>query len=186
MANENLDEIEVPDDKMPDEYHYTERRAELLRLIKKKGHFGGFNYSQLGRRYDVSHTQIRKDFKRIREFYEPIIGENSEVKSEVAFQKIIEESLDRGDLDAARRALTDYNEWLGEIGEQRRIERTQKHAIASASAGDVDDADAEELYMQIVRERDDGPADTDTGSDDTDDSTDGADEAMTPASEGDE
>jgi len=84
-------EITPPEDKPPEEYSYNHRRAEILQMIEKKGHPWGFNYAQLGRRYGVSREQIRKDFKRLKDWYRDRVGNDAKVSSELAYKRIVQE-----------------------------------------------------------------------------------------------
>lgn len=110
--------VAVPDDKPPAEYSYIERRAEILQLIEQKGHPWGFNYSQLGRRYGVSHEQIRKDFDRLKDWYQDIIGDDAMQASDLAYRRIVQEHMDNDNYEKARRALDSWNGWLQETGLQ--------------------------------------------------------------------
>jgi hypothetical protein len=111
-------QISVPDDKPPKEYTYNERRAELLELIERKGHPWGFNYSQLGRRYGVSHKTISSDFDKLKDWYQDRIGSDAKVSSDLAYRRIVQEHMDNGDYEKARRALDSWNGWLQDTGEQ--------------------------------------------------------------------
>lgn len=113
-------EVVVPDNKSPTEFSYVERRAEILKLMERKGHPHGFNYSELGRRYGVSHVQIRKDFVTLKEYYRKNIGSEAKATSELAYNRIIQGHLDNGDLEKARRALDSWNGWLFDIGAQEQ------------------------------------------------------------------
>lgn len=111
-------QVPVPDNKPPEEYNYNERRAEILQLIERKGHPWGFNYSQLGERYGKSHTTISKDFDRIKEWYTDRIGETAKQASDLAYRRIVQEHMDNGNFEKARRALDSWNGWLQDTGHQ--------------------------------------------------------------------
>lgn len=125
--------IPIPEDKPPEEYTFNERRAEILRMIERKGHPWGFNYSQLGRRYGVSHTTIRKDFDRLKEWYRDRIGEEADFSSEIAYKRIIQEHLDNGEMDKARKALDSWNTWLQDTGRQEK--EPDKHEVQGEGGG---------------------------------------------------
>jgi len=110
-------EIPIPD-KPRDEYTYNERRAEILKMIEEKGHPWGFNYSQLGREYGVSHEMIRKDFKRLKEYYRNRVGNEAKEASELAYRRIVKGHMDNNEFDKARKALDSWNSWLQDTGEQ--------------------------------------------------------------------
>ena len=111
-------QVTVPDDKSPEEYHWTERRAEILKMIERKGHPWGFNKSQLGRRYGVSDQQIHDDFDRLKEWYGDRVGDDAKVSSDLAYRRILQEHMDNGNFEKARRVLDSWNNWLQDTGEQ--------------------------------------------------------------------
>jgi len=121
-------QVPIPDQKPPGEYTYNERRAEILQLIERKGHPWGFNYTQLGERYGVTRQQIAKDFDRIKDWYGDKIGEDATQASDLAYRRIVQEHMDNGDYEKARRALDSWNGWLEDRGfedkepEQHEIE----------------------------------------------------------------
>ena len=53
MSDVNHEAVDIPDDKPPSEYHWTERRAEILQLIAKAGHPDSISPTRLADRYDV-------------------------------------------------------------------------------------------------------------------------------------
>jgi hypothetical protein len=110
-------QIPIPD-KPQDEYTYNERRAEILQMIEKKGHPWGFNYSQLGRDYGVTHETIRHDFSRLREYYTNQIGDDAKAATEIAYKKILREQMDESEYEAARRTLDSWSSWLQDTGHQ--------------------------------------------------------------------
>lgn len=135
VANVDYSAIPVPDEKRPPEYTYNERRAEILQLIEQKGHPWGFNYSELGRRYDVSHETIRKDFALLKDWYQDRIGEDAKVSSDLAYRRIVQEHMAAGKYDKARRALDSWNDWLWELGEQERAPDTLE--VSSEGGGPI-------------------------------------------------
>ena len=120
-------QIPIPEQKPPEDYTFNERRAEILRLIERKGHPWGFNYSELGRRYGVSHNTIRKDFDLLKDWYQDRIGKDAKFSSDIAYRRIVQGHLDNGDLDKARRALDSWNEWLWDSGEQEKAADKHEH-----------------------------------------------------------
>jgi len=129
-------QVPVPENTPAEEYTYNERRAEILQLIERKGHPWGFNYTQLGERYGVTRQQIAKDFDRIKEWYGDRIGEDAKVASDIAFQRIIQEHMDNGDFEKARRALKTWNEWLQDTGEQNKEPEQLEHGGIIIDYGD--------------------------------------------------
>jgi hypothetical protein len=53
--------VSIPEDKSPKNYHWTERRAEILQRIEEKGHPSAVSQTALTERYGVSHGQISQD-----------------------------------------------------------------------------------------------------------------------------
>jgi len=109
-------QIPIPDDTLTQDYTYNERRAEILKLIERKGHPWGFNYTQLGERYGVTRQQIAKDFDRLKDWYQDRIGEDATMSSDLAYRRIVQEHMDNGDYEKARRALDSWNGWLEDRG----------------------------------------------------------------------
>ena len=120
MSDVEYTEIPIPDDKARSEYNYNERRAEILKMIEEKGHPWGFNYSQLGREYGVSHETIRKDFKRLKKYYRNRVGDEAKATSELAYRRIVKGHMDNDEFDKARKALDSWNEWLQDTGHQEK------------------------------------------------------------------
>jgi len=118
MGEPDYTEVPIPDGKPREEYTYVERRAAILRIIETRGHPWGLNKSQLGREFGVSHVQIIKDLDRLKDYYRNRIGDDAKVATETAYKKIIQDHLDNGDLDKARKALDSWNSWLQDTGEQ--------------------------------------------------------------------
>jgi len=132
MSDVDYSAIPIPQDKAPHEFTYNERRAEILRMMERKGHPWGFNYSRLARRYGpegdpMHHSTIKNDFDRIKEWYRERVGEDAKESSELAYQRIIREHMDNGDYEKARRALDSWNGWLQDTGEQDK--EPEQHEI---------------------------------------------------------
>jgi len=129
--------IPIPNDKRPEEYTYNERRAEILQLIEQKGHPWGFNYSELGRRYGVSHKTVSKDFDLLADWYEDRIGDDAKQASDLAYRRIVQEHMDNGNYEKARRALDSWNGWLQDTGEQETEPDQLEHLGSVEVSSDV-------------------------------------------------
>lgn len=57
-------EVEIPEDKPPEEFTYHERRAEILQEFEAVGYV---KEHELAARFDVGVETIRKDMRRIEE-----------------------------------------------------------------------------------------------------------------------
>jgi len=129
--------ITVPEAKAPEEYTYNERRAEILQLIEQKGHPWGFNKSELARRYGVSDAQVHKDFDRLKDWYEDRIGDDAKQASDLAYRRIVQEHMDNGNYEKARRALDSWNGWLQDTGEQETEPDQLEHLGSVEVSSDV-------------------------------------------------
>lgn len=119
MSDEpNYRAISPPEEKSRPEYSYVERRGELYDLVEQAGHYRNLERSQrdLARRYDVSHTTIRKDLKRIREWKAERLGEHAEAELETLKTRAVEQLLDSGKPDKAYYLMMNHYETLMEAG----------------------------------------------------------------------
>lgn len=126
--------VKVPEGKHPEEYHYTERRAEILQKIRNGASPWSLNQTELAKRYDVSQPQIHKDLKRIKSFLRDHLGEDAELETNELLREIItqirhdaEGLRANGDLSEAARAekaaaqvTTKWYDWLFEEGVKER------------------------------------------------------------------
>ena len=120
--------VELPDDKPPTDYHYTERRAEILQLIEEAGHPRAINQTRLADRYDVSQGQISKDVTRLRTFINEHIDESTvDSITETVYQKSIRELMDKGDHYKAVKAAESWNNWLMDRGKVEK--EPDKHEV---------------------------------------------------------
>lgn len=129
-------QVAIPEDAPPEEYHWTERRAEILQMIERRGHPWGFNKAQLGRRYGVSDQQIHDDFDRLKDWYQDRIGNDAKTSSDLAYRRIVQEHMDNGDYEKARRALDSWNGWLQDTGEQDC--EPDRHEVSGEGGGPIE------------------------------------------------
>lgn len=113
--------VEIPEGLNPEDYHYTHRRAEILKLIVAKGHPRAISQTQLAKRYGVSQGQISHDIKALGESFNAGREEN-DIKfiTEVVYQKCIKKLLDKEDYKGAAQVLSGWNEWLFNTGKVRK------------------------------------------------------------------
>lgn len=133
--------VKVPEGKHPEEYHYTERRAEILQRIRNGASPWSLNQTELAKRYDVSQPQIHKDLKRIKSYLRDNLGEDAELEANELFREIITQMREdaealraNGDRGEAARAekgaasvLNKWYDWLFEGGVKDRA--PDKHEI---------------------------------------------------------
>ncbi len=109
--------VDLPDteDKARSEWHYTQRRAELLQLIREAGHPGELNQTELAERYDVSQQQISKDLKRIGESVRKSLDDDRRaLHVDAVVQRSIRGLLDNGDFYKAAQLALEWDEWVDE------------------------------------------------------------------------
>lgn len=121
--------IEVPT-KPPTEFHYTERRAELLQLVEQAGHPGALNQAELAERYGVSQQQISKDLDRLDEHVRERIASRRDLEIGSVLKRCMTGALEEDDYDTARRAAEAYDEYLDRridtLEFRRKIERLEQ------------------------------------------------------------
>jgi hypothetical protein len=94
------------------DYHYTERRAEILQLIQQRGHPRAISQSRLAERYGVSQQQISKDLDRLSEYYTETLGNNRDLVTEAVFHRSIQGLLDDEEWRKAAQTVKDWNDWI--------------------------------------------------------------------------
>lgn len=103
--------VELPT-KPPTEFHYTERRAELLQLVEQAGHPGVLNQAELADRYGVSQQQISKDLDRLDEYIRERISNRRDLEIGSVLKRCMIGALDEDDYNTARKAAESYNEYM--------------------------------------------------------------------------
>jgi hypothetical protein len=115
--------VDIPTDKSPEEYHWTQRRADLLQEVLETGTPSAVSRTEMGNRYDVDHSQISRDMDAIAECVEEHLGDTAKLQTKAAFERVLRELYDADDWRATKAAwdvVADWNSWLGDLGEQDR------------------------------------------------------------------
>ena len=147
MSDVNHEAVDIPDDKPPSEYHWTERRAEILQLIEKAGHPDSISPTRLADRYDVSKSQISQDKSRLQEFIVEQIDEPAvDAITSTVFQTAVRELMDNDEYRKAAKTVADWNDWLGDRG---HVEREPDRLEANVN---VDD-ESKEILRETLRRR---------------------------------
>lgn len=134
MTDVDYGAVEIPDDKQPQEYHWTERRAEIYQLIQKAGHPDSISPTRLADRYDVSKSQISQDKARLQEFIVEQIDETQvDAITSTVFQTAVQELMEDDEYRKAVKTVADWNEWLGDRG---HVEREPDRLEANVSLED--------------------------------------------------
>lgn len=105
--------VDLPS-KPPSEYHYTERRAELLQLIQQRGHPRALNQTELADRYGVSQQQISTDMDRLSEHITETLGDRRDLVTGSVFHRAIDGLLKDEEWRKAAQTVKDWNDWLVE------------------------------------------------------------------------
>lgn len=127
--------VDLPDTdtKQRTEWHYTQRRAELLQLIREAGHPGELNQSELAERYGVSQQQISKDFKRIGEcIRQSLDNDRRALAVDSVIQRSIRGLLDNGEYYKAAQLALEWDRWIDECNM-----RTGDRAKSNGSTSDL-------------------------------------------------
>jgi hypothetical protein len=105
------------------EYHYTERRAELLQLIEKAGHPAALNQTRLAERYGVSQQQISKDFDRIAEYRREQLDDRDRRALQVTatVDRAIQGLLEEGEYWKAGKLAIKRDEWATEFNDLEQL-----------------------------------------------------------------
>jgi len=131
----NYRSLSPPEDKPRSEYTYAERRAELYDLIDRAGHYRNLERSQreLGDRYGVSHTTIRKDINAILEWKAEHLGDNAEAELETLKTRAVEKALEDNEPEKAYSIVSQHVKNLQAVG---AIEQApSKHEVTGAGGG---------------------------------------------------
>lgn len=147
--------IEPPDGTPPVEYTHHERRAEILRHLIEAGSPFRVKQVRLADRYDVHESTISRDFDRIRESVGAHLGRDAQMTTRVLFEKTVRELQNEDEWKDAWDVVLDWNDWLGDIGEQHR--EPQRSEVDM----DVDSRNVDVAYT-VVREGDGEPLPTTT------------------------
>lgn len=123
--------IELPS-KPPTEFHYTERRAELLQIVEQAGHPAAVNQSELAERYDVSQQQISKDLDRLDEYVRERIGSRRDLEIGSVLKRAMTGLLEEDEYYKAAQVAESYDEYLDDrittLEFRQRLDRLQAQA----------------------------------------------------------
>lgn len=180
--------VEIPPDKPAEEYHYTERRAELLDLIHRRGSPHALNQTRLADRYGVSQQQISQDFDRLAAYVDDTLGTRRSLHGRALYERCIRGLLDDEDWRGAAQVQTMYEKWLdrrcgvespgedltafdGSESDSYRIVDADDEPITTDD-GDGGDDDHAEPAVDATDARDGALDVTETGATDATDATD--------------
>lgn len=117
MSDVDYSAIEIPEDVPPENYHWTARRAEILKLIEKKGHPDAISPTRLAGRYGVSKGQISQDKAALGDYIVRSIDESTvDSVASTVFQTAVKELMENKEYRKAVQTVSDWNEWLASRG----------------------------------------------------------------------
>lgn len=140
MTATDYNRVDPDTDKEPHEYHYTERRAEILSLIEQAGSPKRVDTKRLADRYDVTRGQIYQDLDRLGEFLEDTLGTRAKMRTQLLFERVLDNLLDEGKEREAWRTAMEWNEWLADRG---AIEKAADKQEVDATVTNVDGDESE-------------------------------------------
>lgn len=152
--------VNPPDDAPPADYSHHERRAEILQVLIEAGSPSAVNQSRLADRYDVHDSTISRDMDRLRESVTDHLGTEAKFTTRTLYQHVVDELLEEDDWKATKAAwdvAMDWNEWLGDVGEQ--------HREPDRVEADVRQRSSEVQYRVVREESPELPADDSGGVD---------------------
>mgnify|MGYP000650919791 CR=1 FL=1 len=112
-----------PSSTPPTEYHWTERRAEILDIIEKKGHPSAVDQAQLADRYGVSESQISRDMDRLADHIRDRLenrGHRALVVDSVV-QRCIQEMMSKGNFRAAAKTALEWDEFAANFADLEEL-----------------------------------------------------------------
>lgn len=128
MAKEiDYSSVEVPKDESPKDYHYTARRADILKDVLGAGSPAAINQSRMAERYGVSQGQISQDMDALGEHVADGLGVRAALDTRAAYHRIRRELFAEGEWKNAWDVIMDWNDWLGDIGAQERAPDKHEH-----------------------------------------------------------
>lgn len=116
MANINYRTVEIPKDKETNNYSYVERRADLLKIIERRGHPQAINQSRIKKKYGVSQSQISHDLKALRDYIKDHTSQNARFITELVYKKSIRKLQQNKQYFKAAKVLNMWNKWLFNSG----------------------------------------------------------------------
>jgi len=154
-------DVTIPTNKPPEQYSYTERRAELLTFILEAGHPDLVSRTKFADRYDVNPSTITRDIQTLEEEAAEELGSDAEFIVDTLFRKTLRNAAqDMQDneltLNEVARLLDTYKGWLLDTG---KVER----------APDKHELDADVTQREALLNTDDYAIITDESDIDTDD-----------------
>lgn len=130
-AETDYSTVEIPA-KPPTEYHWTQRRAEILQLVDQAGHAQAISQVELADRYGVSQPQISKDLDRLDEFIRGRLAHRRDLEASACYDRAIRGLLDDEEWYQAAKVRKMKDEFLDEridaLEFRRRLDELEDRA----------------------------------------------------------
>jgi len=123
--NTDYRSVEVPEGKDPEEYHYTERRAEILTMLEGAAHPSLVNGARLAERYDCTRQNIYNDFDKLSAALEDTGGSRESLEGESLHRWAIREFVKNDDPRGALDAFHRLSEWRRQGDLEDLLERVE-------------------------------------------------------------
>lgn len=106
--------VDISSEKTAEEYHYTDRRAELLELIYQAGSPARMRQADLADRYGVNQSTISRDLDALAEYVDETLGDRRELNTQAVLKRSIDGLLEEGEWRKAATTALEYDEWVRE------------------------------------------------------------------------
>jgi len=149
--------VVIPDDKLPKDYTYIERRADILKMIIAAGHPGLISQTKLAGRYGKSQAMISHDIDAIKKDLDEHMGTDAKLITHSIYNKVIKELVGTDPFKAVQ-VVEKWNEYLFNIGKQVKV--AQRVEIESNNKTEYTIADA---IAKRAKEEKESESNTNTG-----------------------
>jgi DNA-binding transcriptional MocR family regulator len=115
--------VTIPDEKPTEEYHWTERRADILQRIEEAGHPSMLSQRALAQEFDVSDSQISRDMDRISEHIRTRLRDRSHraVVVDTVVQRCVQELMSDGEFRAAAKTILEWEEFASSFSDLEEL-----------------------------------------------------------------
>jgi hypothetical protein len=105
---------EIPDETPRPELSYAQRRADILRIMRREGHPRQVRQTDLADKYGVDQSTISRDVSALSEYIDETLGDRRTFLVSLVFDRSIRGLLDDEDWRKAAQTAHDYSEWVDE------------------------------------------------------------------------
>jgi hypothetical protein len=119
----NYAAVSIPDDEPKENYHWTERRADILETIEQRGHPAAVSQTKLAKQYDVSESQISHDMDRLSEYIRDRLRDRSHraVVVDTVVQKCVQELMKDEQYRAAAKTALEWEEFASSFADLEEL-----------------------------------------------------------------